>query len=151
MFSQGYGAKNGGKMDDLIEFRGKDVETNEWVYGNLELFKTHYPSITWMDDAFDKVKHHCTVYPNSVGQYTGFSIPDGGRIYAGDIIRTSDSGKLYVVKFWHGMFYASVEECNKGIYGGYPLYFFMQNLSDGFTIEIVGNTFDDNNLLIKGK
>lgn len=47
------------------------------------------------------------------------------------------------------MFYASVEECNERIYGGFPLHAFTDTAEEGFQCEIVGNIHDNPELLKK--
>ena len=55
---------------------------------------------------------------------------------------------MYVVKFWQGMFYASVKECNENILGGFPLHA-LTDYEDR-RCEIVGNIFDNPELLKGG-
>lgn len=83
------------------------------------------------------------VKTQTVGQFTGLYDCNGNEIYEGDILKWF-TGKMYVVKFWRGMFYASVEECNDGILGSFPLHAFTE-------CEIVGNIYDNPELLKGGE
>lgn len=95
-------------MNREIKFRGKDVDTNQWVYGSLMVYKKHYPTITWVDDIGPvEKKRTCVVYPDSVGEYTGLRDKNSKEIYEGDIVLQQDyNGKKMpmVVKFGNGAF-----------------------------------------------
>lgn len=126
-----------------IKFRGKDCSTGKWIYGNL-----------YVKDTCGSA-HICTnrrgcleIYPETVGQFSGLYDCNGKKIFEGDILKWSN-GRMYVVKFWQGMFYASVEECNDGILGGFPLHA-LTEFEEG-KCEIVGNIYDDTEYLKGGK
>lgn len=126
-----------------IKFRGKDRRTGKWYYGNLYAKDTRGRT------------HICTpergcfdIDPETVGQFTGLMDKNGAEIYEGDILKWSN-GRMYVVKFWEGMFYASVEECNDGILGGFPLHALTDY--EERKCEIVGNIFDNPELLKGGE
>lgn len=126
-----------------IKFRGIRLDNGEWVYGDLLHCKG--------DDAgrvFIKTDTGLfEVDPNTVGQYTGLKDKNGREIYVGDILKSERDDRLYVVKFWIGMFYASVEERNKGIFGGFPLHALTENEESGYECDIIGNIHDDPELL----
>ena len=56
--------------------------------------------------------------------------------------------KLWIVRDWGGMFYASIEECNEGIFGGFPQYILIEY--EDWGCEIVGNIHDNTELLKGG-
>ena len=155
-----------------VKFRGKDVKTSHWVYGAYHehiditpaaLYKdaesrenpikahTHY---LIMKDAFSD---YCMprniqcfdVTSETVGQFTGLCDCNGKEIFEGDILKWEKDGLMYVVKFWHGMFYASVKECNKDILGGFPLHALTEY--EDWGCEIVGNIHDNTELLKGGE
>lgn len=102
-------------------FRGYDVMGRKgWVYGDL----THNKKVLKVNPyLIDRVMvGGYEVYPESVGMASGMLDESGREVFVGDIVRWSKDDKKYVVKFWMGMFYASVEWFNKGIYGGFPLW-----------------------------
>ena len=125
-----------------IKFRGKSILTDVWFCGDLvhSADKKRTGILVNDKDSYDE----CEVVPETVGQFTGLIDKNGAEIYEGDIVKWSN-GMLYAVKFWDGMFYASVEECNEGIFGGFPLYRLIEYEDGG--CEIVGNIHDNTELL----
>lgn len=133
-------------MREII-FRGKSIYTKEWMYGNLmysgvPICVLRFKDISTMNYP---MYHQFDVSADTVGQFTGLYDKNGTRIYEGDILKWGKDNKLYVVKFWKGMFYASIEECNKDIIGGFPLYVLTDD--DEGVCEIVGNIYDNPELL----
>ena len=126
-----------------IKFRGKSIDGKEWLYGDLvsSLDEKRF-NIVENDKGSNDI---CEVDPETIGQFTGLMDKNGNEIYEGDIIKWHKDGLMYVVKFWHGMFYASVEECNKGILGGFPLHALTEH--EDWKCEIIGNIYDNPELL----
>lgn len=129
-----------------IKFRGKSIDGKEWLYGDLlsSADKKRFAILVDDKESYDE----CEVDPETVGQFTGLMDKNGKAIYEGDIVKWSN-GMLYAVKFLDGMFYASVEECNEGIFGGFPLHRLIE-YEDG-RCEIVGNIHDNTELLKGGE
>lgn len=119
-------------------FRGFDaVGKKGWVYGDL----VHNKRV----DLTDRVMvGGYEVVLESVGLWTGLKDRKGNEIYEGDIVMWDRDQKMYVVVFRNGMFYASVEECNPHIYGGFPLWCLCEAEQH---CTIVGNIFDNKELL----
>ncbi len=136
-----------------IKFRGR-TSKGEWIYGDLQQWSNGDVYIgtqndTWTDDGFPHTDDYLSiteVNENTVGQFTGLHDKNGKEIYEGDVVKCNDEN--YVVKFKYEMFYASVEECNKGIYGGFPLYFILDRYEE---CEVIGNIYDNEELLKGGK
>ena len=127
-----------------IKFRGKSILTDEWLYGDLvhSADKKRTAILVNDKDSYDE----CEVDSETIGQFIGLYDAHGKEIYEGDILKWN-KGRLYVVKFWRGMFYASVEECNEGILGGFPLHRLTEYEDE--KCEIVGNLYDNLELLKK--
>lgn len=136
-----------------IKFRGK-TKQGEWVIGyyvgksSLDEVAILPPPNVNYDIGYinDSECYYCIA--DTLGQFTGLYDVSGKEIYEGDILKWSN-GRLYVVKFLDGMFYASIEECNEGILGGFPLHQ-LTEYEDG-KCEIVGNIFDNTELMKGGK
>ena len=133
-----------------IKFRGKTRGNGKWYYGSL-VYSDEINAAIYFQIGSGLVKTMDCVYVNqeTVGQFSGLYDCNGKEIYEGDILKWEKDGLMYVVKFWHGMFYASVEECNDGIFGGFPLYR-LTDYEDG-GCEIVGNIYDNPELLKGGE
>ena len=130
-----------------IKFRGKSIDGKEWLYGDLvHSFDISRCAILVANKtSYDE----CEVIPMSVGPFTGLMDKNGAEIYEGDIVKWEKDGLLYVVKFWAGMFYASVKECNDGIFGGFPLHALTEHKDR--KCKIAGNIFDNPELLKGGE
>lgn len=136
-----------------IKFGGKSIYDVEWLYGSLiKIEEDRYAIIPDLNDI--EIGNSIGIYkvdPITIGQFTGLRDKNGIEIYEGDIIRWRRDGKLYLVKFYAGMFYASVEELNKGVYGGIPLHVLTVNEEDEYKCEVCGNIYDNPDLLKGGK
>lgn len=111
-----------------IKFRGKNIETGEWVYG----FYTRGGYVK--EDGIVEVRHiiHSDILydveKHTIGQFTGLTDKNGVEIYEGDILHFSD-GSQHVV-MWDEY------ECGFNIveYGIY-------------LCEVIGNIYDNPELL----
>lgn len=75
-------------MNREILFRGKRVDNGEWIYGNLTIWNDKSTSIDIMSDEYTPVY---AVIPETVGQYTGLTDKNGGKIFEGDVIHVNYS------------------------------------------------------------
>lgn len=120
-----------------ILFRGKRIDSGEWVYGNYGF-----------NDTFTEEKHYIfqnkaweyPVAPNSIGEFTGLLDRNGKRIFEGDIVRNAD-GYLFSAQYNFCVKY------NEGRFWGD---------ADGFVdvcgaelryCEVIGNIHDNKSLL----
>lgn len=136
-----------------IKFKGK-TKRGEWVIG-------YYVGKSSLDEVAilppQNVNYHIGYINDSecyyciadtIGQFTGLYDKNGKEIYEGDILRWGVNNRLYVVTFEFGLFYASVEECDEVMLGGFPLH--RLTVSEDGESVIVGN-IHDNPELLKGR
>lgn len=134
-------------MERKITFRGKR-HNGMWVYGDLCMPANRFVSIRENKYSYNGVSYEeYEVIGETIGQFTGLKDMIGKDIYEGDIVSWPRDNRLYLIKFQSGGFYASVEEFNKGIYGGFPLYALTECEEDELVCSVVGNIFDNKNLL----
>ena len=153
-------------------FRGKEIDTGKWVYGGLfkepappqcfekaleDKYWIVYPNPRYMPDwnlPYEMVR--TDVNPKTIGQYTGIKDENGKEIYSGDIIEFSydmfvGNFDTFVAKgkvvFKEGAFYVEVFENERTTKDeAYLLYSI--NLD---TIEVIGNIYDNPELLEEGE
>lgn len=126
-----------------IKFRGKGRRTGNWFFGNL------YIDMYGCTHIFSLEVGGLEVDSETIGQFSGLYDCDGAEIYEGDILEWDRDGLLYIVRFWLGMFCASVEECIEGILGGFPLHALTEY--EYRKCKIVGNIYDNPELLKGGE
>lgn len=128
-----------------IKFRGKRIDTGEWVYGYLA-DENYINDINTVDLSSVEVE------PDTVGQYTGMEDKDGKEIYEGDIVNAplldpifgdiiSDAFDNAAISFNNGSFVVAYYKGRHKIY--------LQDLYD--IIEIIGNHWDNPELLEEKK
>lgn len=125
-----------------ILFRGKRLDTGEWVYGQwlpkskTICTETTIEGTTEYRDLF--------VAPETVGQYTGLNDKSGAKIFEGDIIRHynrhDDTDYFYIgVIEWNEEKHGFANRCVK------ENSLFL--VSDRCIYEVVGNIHDNPELL----
>ena len=111
-----------------IKFRGKRVDTEEWVYGSLFIYGDEYFIITDGINYFSADNQFSPAYnegeaiiigdifkviPETVGQFTGWKDKSGREIYERHLIKDKD-GYVGEVRFIGGTFV--VDYSRSGMY-----------------------------------
>lgn len=133
-------------MDRVIKFRGKRIDNEEWVYGDIELPRNREAAIIhcYLDDG--NYNRQFEVQKESVGQFTGCLDKNGTEIYEGDIVRVDISRFDNRIKN-HRYTKSKVEWCQDefllcGV--DIPVHFRSR-------IEVIGNIYDNPELLKGGE
>lgn len=123
-----------------IKFRGKDVFTNTWRYGDL----VHNQKVTTTGLEPRTMVGGYEVKEETVSQYTGINDCDGKEIYEGDILRYIDDNKVKkkydrVVVFYDGSYF--LRNIKTGMDTLLLIFCIDKELSKW---KIIGNIFDNN-------
>ena len=123
-------------MEREILFRGKSVNTGEWLFGDI----MYYAGSAQIWYQTEDGKWNSIVNPATVGQYTGLTDKNGVKIFEGDILSTSNSNcRIWYVDFKPTAFCANQSNANYSCV-----------LDDFITtceVEVIGNIHDSPELL----
>lgn len=124
-----------------ILFRGKRLDSGEWVYGYYVYAPNHFNQQEHLiqpvaDDG--RLATLRKVDPETVGQFTGKFDKDGKRIFEGDICRVYDL--IYKVEFKYSLWGFAI--LSKKVYC-HPAF----DSHCGERCEVIGNIYDNPELL----
>ncbi|MFA5439817.1 YopX family protein [Dehalococcoides sp.] len=145
-------------MTREIKFRGKKIDTGEWVYGNYAFSSVngkHQITVETLDGCKHYYVYH-PVNPETVGQYTGLKDKNGNEIYEGDIVQwgTEDEILSCVVEYTEGAH--DSEECPYMSGFSYRVIDAIDYPEDDegetdYVTEVIGNIYDNPELLEEAK
>ena len=135
-------------MQRKIKFRGKYLDdTSEWLYGNYVYIE---------DDVFqhkivDKSRMLLDIDINTLGQYTGLKARNMKEIYEGDIIFDSFYERKAKAVFLEGAFWLDYIDNFKEYETIHKRYQLLANYDNKSVLEVIGNIYDNPDLLEEGE
>lgn len=125
-------------------FRGKCADIGEWIRGGYTYIGDC--ALIWQNED-DRGTNPYRVDPDTVGEYTGLFDRNGKRIFEGDLLRTKKYGvcigqsnvngyDTFFVVYRPGGFRLERDNPDRGF-----------NLTDSTDLEIVGNIYDNPELI----
>ena len=137
-----------------IKFRGKRIDNNEWINGQLLYFKSSVDEdemavivAEWTNNnEWFNLGKRAKVNPETLGQYIGLKDKNGKEIYEGDILRQVDL--IRVVKKEMSCGSCCTQVIGFGASGKGHLDFIDFDKTD--TIEVIGNIYDNPELSKEG-
>ena len=118
-------------MKREIKFRGKSLNTNCWVYGDLR-----------QDKIRRKAYIEYEVDPDTIGQYIGLKDKNGKEIFEGDIISIGGGGLKAAVIWVNGVFRFRDEFNSKAIY-----FEDIDVVVSDYGVQVIGNVTDNPELM----
>jgi len=130
------------------KFRGKRLDTGEWVYGYYFIEERYIEDgIIWRDipqiqQRYGDHFQYFDVDPATVGQYTGLHDKNGREIYEGDIVLCTMPFESFnaVVEFADGCFEIRSKKWRD----------YLKVYVANHAVEIIGNRWDNPELLKEG-
>ena len=145
-------------MNREIKFRGKRMNDNKWVYGNLHYnaaecvtqiveFIEHGPTMS--DPCGDQYNTFHNVDHKTIGQFTGLKDKDDKDIYEGDLLNACDDHfahpkDVIAVKYSGSAFVVYNPSCCKVCKEGGGC---ICNLDEMGVCIVIGNIFDNPELI----
>lgn len=128
-----------------IKFRGKRVDNEKWVYGDLVNYSKIDP-FTYITIGIGykinnpEIGSAIKVYPDSIGQFIGLTDKNKKEIFSGDILRTDNQDIVEVI---YESIYASFGIWKKG----WAFLSFFHEAVEPENCEVIGNIHENADLL----
>ena len=147
-------------MNREMLFRGKNLKDNEWTEGYYCQYSHTGKEKDYIIPDYASALYGVEVDSNTIGQFTGLTDKNGTSIFEGDIVKISRQFGKYLYGEDN---YVCKYDANSASYKFY--YIVPKDIADinayamigdgvtisemerGFTIEVIGNIFDNSELL----
>lgn len=124
-----------------IKFRGIDIETGQWINGDLIQYKGYLPNIHFSYMSNDKLRYgQCVVKKETVGQFTGLLDKNDKEIYEGDILGKEGSHNCVVE--WN-----NILAHFQGTWANMPITACDIHTIVQYDYKVLGNIYDNPDLL----
>lgn len=128
-----------------ILFRGKRIDTGEWVEGYYSMRTVLFGTIE--EEIYPVIEQFngpvCEVVPGTVGQYTGLTDKTGKKIFEGDLVYAGSYQIPLLIEFVRYSWGCTNKNLGR---------FYLHRLEDDSAkYEVVGNIHDSPELLKEGK
>ena len=146
-------------MQRKIKFRGKNKDIG-WVYGQLAYDingNTYIIQEVELDSSYglEETMLFATMWyrvdKETIGQYTGLKDKNGKEIYEGDIIFDSFYERKAKVVFLEGAFWLDYIDDFKEYETIHKRYQLLANYDNKSVLEVIGNIYDNPELLKEGE
>lgn len=128
-------------------FRGKRVDNDEWVYGDLihrQVWCTQLTIIRISDDGFDHYEEF-EVKPETVGEFTNLTDKTSNKIFEGDIVKATTG-----IEGYKSTYHSTIQEVKYNAEMCGIAVFLPFDNSDMVEVEVIGNIYDNPELLHNG-
>lgn len=125
-----------------ILFRGKRVYNRKWITGYYSYYETCHDHFIITDMSYG-VPDIEQVYPETVGQYTGFTDKNGKRIFEGDIMAFCKGATRPFEIRWDGLGWKMFTADGKRIKDSFE----SGEIRHMQKSEVIGNKWDNPELL----
>ena len=126
-------------MKRIIKFRGKDIKTGQFVFGDLETRPREDIMVIHQYNEDGSYRSQVKVDPETVGQFTGLLDKNGREIYEGDLFSLDGLMTMVVYEPENGYYCLRMSDNEH----------FMLPLDRRFTdyYEVISNIYDHPELL----